>query len=216
MKYIYHHLGLGDHIICNGLLRNIINQKHEYSLFVKPHNFESVKFMYRDLKNLHFILSDDKYCVEFLKDKIDKIIIGFGSHPGISWDEFFYFQHSIDFSERWNSFKIYRDNEREDYLYNKLNSKNEDFILIHAIGSDGIDRIDYSVINNNFKRIYVKNYTNNIFDYLKLIEKAKEVHCIESSFHVLVDSMDLNNNLFFHNKNSRGFQHKIENKWKIV
>ena len=22
MKYIYHHLGLGDHIICNGLVRH--------------------------------------------------------------------------------------------------------------------------------------------------------------------------------------------------
>jgi hypothetical protein len=217
MIYIYHHLGLGDHIICNGLIRNIINHNEEYSLFVKPHNFESVRFMYRDIPNLSFILSDDKFCVDFLKNKEEKIIIGFDSCEGISWDEFFYFQHNIDFSNRWDSFKLVRDLKRESILYEKLNPKDEEFILIHSKGSDNIDRINYNFLDKNIKKIFVEKHTDNIFDYLTLIEKSKEIHCIESSFQVMVDSFELSNDLYFHNNfNSRGFQHKIKNKWKII
>jgi len=217
MNYIYHHLGLGDHIICNGLVRTIISGDENYSLFVKPHNFETVKFMYRDLKNITLILGDDKFCLEFLKDKENKIIIGFGSNSEKSWDEYFYFQHNVDFLNRWDSFNVIRDFDRENLLYDKLNPNNEDYILIHSKGSDNIDRINYSVFNKEIKQIFVEKHTNNIFDYLTLVERAKEIHCIESSFQVMVDSFDLNNNLYFHNnKNSRGFQHKIKNKWIIV
>jgi hypothetical protein len=217
MNYIYHHLGLGDHIICNGLVREIISNNEEYSLFVKPHNFDSIQFMYKDLPNLYFILADDRFCVEFLKNKEKKIIVGFDSHPNIPWDEFFYFQHKIDFSKRWDSFKVTRDLDKELFLYDKLNPKNEEYILIHSKGSDNIDRIDYSVFKEDVKKIYVEKHTNNIFDYLTLIEKAKEIHCIESSFQVMVDSFELNNKLYFHNnKNSRGFQHKIKNKWIVI
>ena len=53
-KYIYHHLGLGDHIICNGLIRNLINYDDKYFMFIKQHNLVSVKFMFRDLKNIDY------------------------------------------------------------------------------------------------------------------------------------------------------------------
>ena len=50
---IYHHLGLGDHIICNGLVREICNNsKNSFLLPAKKQNFQTVEFMFRDLKNL--------------------------------------------------------------------------------------------------------------------------------------------------------------------
>lgn len=221
MKYIYQHLGLGDHIICNGLVRNLINPDEKYYMFVKPHNKISVEFMYRDLTNLSFICGDDSFVSKFINENniknTDLIILGFEGHPNYSWDEVFYIQHNIDFKKRWESFSVDRDFNKEEYLYQVLNPNNEDFALIHKMGSDGCDRINYDIINPNLKKIYVEKHTENIFDYLKLIELSKEIHCIESSFHLLVDSIDLNKNLFFHTvKNSRGFLHKIKNKWNIV
>lgn len=187
-------------------------------MFVKPHNFTSVSFMYRDLLNLKFIVTNnDDECNKFLFKKKDKIIIGFENSHSKSWDEYFYYQHNIDFSHRWDSFKVDRDMERELKLYGNLNPTNEEYVIVHKKGSDGIDRIDYSKIDGNFKKIFVENYTDNIFDYLTLIERAKEIHCIESSFHVLVDSLELNLKLYFHtNKNNRGFNHKIKQNWNIV
>jgi hypothetical protein len=217
MTYIYHHLGLGDHIICNGLVRTITSDGNDYCLFVKEHNLESVKFMYRDLKNLSFIVGDDIFCNNFLVDIDDKIIIGFNTLPDKSWDELFYYQVGVGFSKRWEMFKVVRDFDRELYLYNKLNPNNDEYILIHSKGSDNIDRIDYTLLNNNIKKIYVENHTGNMFDYLTLVENAKEIHCIESSFQVMVDSFTINNDIYFHNnKNTRGFQHKIKNNWLIV
>ena len=52
--YLYHHLGLGDHIICNGLVRNYAN-KFNIKLFTKSHNAGSVKFMYKDVPTIDII-----------------------------------------------------------------------------------------------------------------------------------------------------------------
>ena len=221
MKYIYHHLGLGDHIICNGLVRKLIKQNENFGLFVKPHNRISVEFMFRDLKNLTLINGDDNFVKNYLNiNKInndDLLICGFGVMPKCSWDQVFYAQHNIDFKERWDSFKIERDIDREQSLYDFLNPNDDDYVLIHNVGSDGVDRLNNNIINPNLKKIYVEKHTENIFDYLMLLEKSKEVHCVESSFHVLVDSLNLNTSLFFHTlTNGRGFEHKIKDKWNIV
>lgn len=219
MKYIYHHLGLGDHIICNGLVRNLINKNENYSLFVYPHNRKSVEFMYSDLSNLTFIEGNDSSACDFLDgvEPENRFICGFGSANNVSWDEAFYYPHNIDFSKRWDSFYTPRDKTREEYLYNLLNPKDEDYVLIHSKGSDDFDRINYDVIDNNIKKIFVEKHTDVIFDYSLLVEKAKEVHCVESSFHVWMDSVELNKNLFFHTLHkNRGFSHKIKDKWKIV
>ena len=95
MKYIYHHLGLGDHIICNGLVRSLIKDEEMYVLFVKPHNRSTVEFMYRDLKNLSFIEGDDEFVNNFLKNnkikREDIIVAGFYNHPNAKeFDETFY------------------------------------------------------------------------------------------------------------------------------
>ena len=55
MIYLYHHLGLGDHIICNGLVRLLTKNEKTYGLFCKEHNVKSVSFMFRDIKNLSII-----------------------------------------------------------------------------------------------------------------------------------------------------------------
>ena len=52
MKYIYHHLGLGDHIICNGLVRHIKKFEDVVYVFCKPHNTKNVEYMYRDNPNI--------------------------------------------------------------------------------------------------------------------------------------------------------------------
>ena len=80
MKYIYHHLGLGDHIICNGLVRKFSSDYNNISLFCKPHNKESVEFMYRDLDNINIIsLPSDLDVINYLQNNniSDIITVGF-------------------------------------------------------------------------------------------------------------------------------------------
>jgi hypothetical protein len=63
------------------------------------------------------------------------------------------------------------------------------------------------------------SYTNNIFDYLKLIELSDEIHCIDSSFIHLIDSVKTNGKLFYHkNVKVRNISesHTQIKKWNII
>jgi hypothetical protein len=44
--YIYHHLGLGDHIICNSIVRHYATIFDEVIVFCKNHNRYSVEHLY--------------------------------------------------------------------------------------------------------------------------------------------------------------------------
>jgi len=244
MTYIYHNLGLGDHILCNGLVRIITDTGRNFKLFVKRHNVSSVKFMFRDILNLELIEVDsDQQVVDYLvNNKIsanslkftpnaeqELITGGISNFVGnavqpwdidkdITFDEYFYRQHDLDFKNRWDKFFVKRDLSREQELFMKLNPDSERYVLIHNAGSDGVNRINNNYINSDCKKIYVEKHTEIIFDYLTLISLAEEIHCVESSFLLLVDSFKMKNKkIFFHNNTlSRGFKFKLKNPWQIV
>lgn len=205
MIYIYHHLGLGDHIICNGLVRSLIKTEEQYTMFVKEHNLTSVKFMYRDLENLDFITCDDEFARNFIiQNKLTNknlIIAGFNQHPlSKSFDESFYLQNNLPFSDRWDKFSVQRDKKRENNLFEYFNLKNNEYIFIH----DDISRkyiIDESNFNKNNLKIIrpIKGLTDNIFDYCKIIEGSYESHFIDSSFRLMCDSLQLKTeNIYYH------------------
>lgn len=205
MKYIYHHLGLGDHVICNGLVRSLIKNNVEYKMFVKSHNYETVKFMYRDLKNLDFILGDDEFVTNFLNSnsikKEDIIIAGFYRHPqSIEFDDSFYLQNNIPFEKRWSDFKCERDFECEIKLFNKYNVKENEYIFIHDDHSRGIYVNENFILNKSLPIVRpIKGYTQNSFDYCYLMEKSFESHFIDSSFRLIFDSLQLREtNIFYH------------------
>ena len=49
--FIHHHLGLGDHIICNGLVREFA-KSYNINLFCKSKNMYNVSVMFADVKNI--------------------------------------------------------------------------------------------------------------------------------------------------------------------
>ena len=164
--------------------------------------------MFNDLDNIELITvdNDDEVYKNISPKKI--LRVGFENLPKIinkyncGWDESFYIQCDIDFKERWSSFEINRNLESEDILFNMLNPNNEEYCLVHSSGSDNVDRINYNAIGVDLKIIKItKNYTNNIFDYLKLIERSSQIHCIDSSFLHLVDSVKTNGLLCYHKQN---------------
>lgn len=221
---IFHFLGLGDHIICNGLVRNIVKPENKYRLVVKERNLDSVKFMYRDLDNLEYYIldehSDPRYFIETYKRP--KIFIDFSIHHnllmnGMPFDKAFYHQLNIDFDKRWDDFYILRDIDSEKNLTAKLNSNNEPYCLIHSTTSDGVDRINYDYIDKNLKQIKII-HSETIFDYIDLIENANEIHCVDSSFLHLVESVSVNTEkLFYHKKLKQKYgnfiHHVSKKKW---
>ena len=211
MKYIYHHLGLGDHIICNGLVRSLINYNEQYLMFVKSHNYETVKFMYRDLNNLKFIIGDDNYAVNFIKDnKIpneDIIVAGFFNHPQSKYfDESFYLQNNVPFINRWVNFKVDRDNKSEMKLFKEFRVKENEYVFVHDDPTRGLEINEELIVNKNLPLIRpINGLTTNVFDYCYLMQNSIESHFIDSSFRLIFDSLRLRNTeIYFHLKLKNG------------
>ena len=215
MLYIYHHLGLGDHIVCNGILREYSNIFSEIGLFCKDQYYESINFMYRDLKNLTVIpvKDSDNGVFRYLnKNNInwnDVIKIGaygncWGQDKTITFDKNFYLQSSISFEKRWDSFYFERDIEREDNFFNFLNISFP-YILIHEDRERGFILDRKYLKSNNI--IEINNLlTNNIFDYTKIFQKASEIHVIESCFLFLADSIELETKQIYAHRYARKYE----------
>ena len=197
--YIHHHLGLGDHIVCNGIVRAVAKLHGEAGgyviLAVKEENIPSVIQLYRDLTHLvkfHQVTRDED-CYEAYK-KFFFLRIGFENmnlgrllnrheaQKGLTWERMIYNQLSIDYKQRYEGFHIERDYEREKILEDKLDLP-EEFALCCTSSSEGNFAPD---IRSQFKKIFLEKKTDSIFDWIGVIEKAKEIHCIDSAmFHLI-------------------------------
>lgn len=230
MKYIYNHLGLGDHVICNGLYRELCNHQENYTLFVKHHNVTTVSFMLKDLKNILIRpVNDDDEVINFLStEQIDKeslIVIGFCPMPlpgAKDFDDSFYVQHNIPFDKRWSSFRCDRDINAEKMIFNKFNVKEGEYVFIHDDKLRGYEIDESHIINKELPIVRpIVGLTDNSFDYCYLMQNSKESHFIDSSFRLIFDSLQLRNeNIFFHlnlkNNVNRGYTPHSKLNFKII
>ena len=204
MKYIYHHLGLGDHIINNGMVRHFYNKYGAIKLFAKLHNVKNVQYMYRDLENLQVVgfKSDKKINSYIKKTRVDCIKIGFSDMykliPELAFDKAFYKLAGLNFSVRFDEFYFQRDYSKEKKVFDALNPTGEKYVFVHDDPTRGysinLDKVktDYKIIMND------KQF--NVFDYLTLIENAEEFHFMQSSFKELICSYKLDKpTLYQHN-----------------
>ena len=205
--YIYTHLGLGDIIICNGLIRHVskLNPLRQIFLICPQKFITSVSFMVKDISNLKLLIMDDGEAHELLDDMPDndKIYVGhhnLSSTPSNSFDESFYNQLGIPFKMRWTNFKVERDIERECSLREQLRLTPNEYIFIHDDPSRNFIINPEFIESKTLPRISPSTqYTNNIFDYISILEGAKEIHCIDSCFRLLADSVLPNrDHLYFH------------------
>jgi len=220
---IYHHLGLGDHIICNGLVRHFA-ETDDITLICKNKNYNNVKFMYRDNPKItiHKVENDTEakeFCDSQHLIKVLRIGFAVGSekHPYCLWDENFYKNANINFEYSWSKFFVNPNLDRCEQVFKELNPNKESYIFVHNIDSTKIDRIDYSVISKSKKKI-LSDTNIDFFDYYSIIQRASEIHCIDSSFKHLVDRVPTTGKLFYHKlANPKEYDsHNSEKEWVVV
>ena len=196
--YVYTHLGLGDHIICNGIVRYVAEQCKSVYVFCKKHTFNNVEYMYRDNCNIHVVpVGEDAEVVKFINkfNLHDKTIrIGFEYltiYPSERFDFSFYKALNLPFEYRFEKFFFTRDIKKEQKIAAELNPTQEDYIFIHG-------DLDRSKIRNDLK-IIENPEQYKIFDLLTLLENAKEIHLMESSLKCLINSFKmLKPKLYYH------------------
>lgn len=202
MKIIHHHLGLGDHIICNGLV-NKFSMEDQIILPCKEHNRHSVKYLYSENTNVTVcpILGDEFEEVSKLSDKFHAEIIRTGWTGGLFWDKSFYTSLGLDFNLRWSMSKIpLKESDKVLEIIRDIVDGRK-IILVNDKSSDNIFDLNISRHNDkDFCVIKTSEITNNIFHWVGVIKCAAEIHTIDSAFLHLCESANYNkgNRMIYH------------------
>jgi hypothetical protein len=211
------HQGLGDHIICNGLIRSLLEKHDSIVLFVKENIFLSVQRMYDNESRIFCFpmlksAGEEDYFSFFTKNK-NTMKIGFSKywelvHKSLEiteefleqkFDYNFYKLADINFENRWKKFSFQRSYEDENRVFKKLNPDNEPYIFVH----DDIARgFALNPSNPNNYKIIKNDPSELIFSMISILENAEEIHCMESSFNALIECLPTikDNKLFYHSK----------------
>jgi len=218
MITILGHLGLGDQIVLNGLVRHFAETEDYVIIFAKRSHVPSVSFMYRDISEKVRIIGLDgsPTTTDMIQHASGKILpLGVHSMDPITfskliagkycsytnWPSMLYIQAGLHPNTMYKKFKVVRDKSRE------LLSPTKPYIFIHDDAQRGrnikvetdkeIYRPTVSKVNSDGSYEFDDF---NIFDYLTIIENASERHMMNSSYNWLVEIMEIGDktNNFFH------------------
>ncbi len=209
--YILGHLGLGDHIICNGLVRIYAQDHNSIKIPCYEHNYETVRFMFKDLPGIEAIPIKDQADAILMCHKKQCLKLGWyagGSFNPTTFDQEFYLQASVPFQERWKSFKV-------DYQLIKEPIKG--VIFLHEDQERGFS-INRSHLNSSNLYMPTKSGKPKFFDHMWQIMHASEIHCINSSFLCLIDSLpdDKHQRLCFHHYARPTDYPTLKREWEII
>jgi hypothetical protein len=214
--YIHHHLGLGDHFVCNAIVRKLYKtNKFLIILAVKPNNIETVKSLYKDI-NISFDIINNDIEAESKYKLFNFLRIGFENCNLKNWESSFYEEIGLDYSERYSECYTPRSIENENNLYDSLNI-NEEYAFCNNECSEGL--IDIK-IKTNLNKVFLKKTTKSLLDWVKVIENASEIHTIDSSVFQLIKNLKLKNKKFFYDIRNMGFSRTDftfeDDKWSLI
>ena len=246
--YILHHLGLGDHILCNSIFRYYAKKYSMCILPVKERNRQSLSDMLADVENIQILSLGDEHTDNIMIEKsfhykmLGYEIIGMGlfgegflEDPNLRYDKNFYLQAGLDFEKRWSDFYYPRNEESEYNLFKQIcgdDVKEGEYIFLHEDASRGF-RINRGMLPRGMKIITpgIKkqhalgdNENGKFFNYGYILENAAMIHCIESSFAALIDSIQLPQSIKKHAhryarpeaSNDYRFQFTYKTNWNII
>lgn len=216
--FLMTHIGLGDAIIQNGLIRELALQNDKIYLPCYWHNVPSITCMLSDLPNITLcqIINDkDIYGLERLfQNKETHEVLRLGMYSGEAhvapetFDQTFYRQAGIHFTKRWDAFKL-----NECY---QCPIPSGEYSLICDSPSRGFN-IDRSKASFPIVELDFSN-ERTIFAYCDLMRNATELHCINSAPAILADSIPIKGKGFFH-RYARPYtsydNFKLRKNWKV-
>jgi hypothetical protein len=207
-------MGMGDHIVHNGMIRKIVEEYPNYQIYVgaKNHNYNNVKYMFRDNSQIVVINTyDDEGLGNLIQtghfDKIISSHFGDGNpyHYETYFDDAFYKLVGMNPKIKNEYFYIERDTEMENKVFDELiTSKGiDDYLFLHE-KHEQLIRINRNKLESNLP-IITPETKYGIFELLKVIERAKSVHIVCSSFASLMMCKKYNKNVIVHTYCDRDF-----------
>lgn len=201
--YVVHHLGLGDHIICAAIFRSFHATGNRYVLPVKRRNARSLAALLSDLDSFRLQVLPDR-----LADGLMQIQAGLHLARGLpvlrlgwtgadflsplssrSFDEEFYRQAGLSFDLRWVRALPESTQRNKKGLLERFGLTARQYAFVHddptrsfGIRPESLPR-ELQIFRPR------KEFGLSILDYAEIIDSAGEIHCIDSSFLSLVESL---------------------------
>jgi hypothetical protein len=242
---LHMHMGLGDHLVCNGLVRKISenNKNKKIYLVVRESILKNLELLYGEQENIiptiipFYPKPEEIYNLNDINspwirsckiyadmNDLELLTVGyynyFHSDP---WDYNFYFSQKIDYKIKYEYFNIpqnvMEDAHKKYNQYIKPIVSDKEFVFIHDDPSRKYQ------INYDTDKLILKNTDNifknfNIFDMIPILENANELRMIGSSLLCICDLL----NIFNSNKKKCYYYASIRgvctwkdiNKWNIL
>lgn len=146
---------------------------HMYVDYSKWNDYDNIK--------IGCFKEDYKKWESYLYENMDK---------NISFSHSFYLYENLSLDIRNSFFSVYRNEQKESEKFEVL--ENEEYIVIH----DDPERsllIDRDKLPKNFHIYQLNGSSQTMVDQIKILENAKELHFIDSSYSVLIYFLSLTN-----------------------
>ncbi len=221
--YLCIHYGLGDYVMCYGLVKELSKRYNKIFLFGIPHisnlHLENIKRLYSSIKNVEVIIDSPKLYKNVLYIGYDKFFNDIKKDPTIQCAKYFYDQAGVPLNLMWDNFYFKRDLNREKEIYHSILKDGEEYVFLHDDPSRNYV-IDREYVNLGIKMICLNDLPNvSILDTLYLIEKAKEVHIENTGLVSFIDQMNIkHDNLNYHSytRPSISEQPILKLNWNII
>jgi len=222
---VHHHLGLGDSIICNGLVNFLSNKYQKIHLPVKESNFEMLSYFYSENKKVYlFKVKNDTREDDIEKysqfNNLDILRIGFNRIGKKPFNKAFYKQLKLPYRYSYKYFSLPKNKLHEEDLKEHLISfykvNPNKYTLVHNEYQWPGGRYELKGVNKE-NVIYINKETDkykNLFYYRKLIEDASDIHCINGSFLHLVERVSTKAKLYYHNLRKNNVH--LKNYWNFI
>ncbi len=221
---VHHHLGLGDNIICNGIVNYLSKEKkiHCY-LPVKNHYLDMLSFLYLGNKNVSLFAVNNESREQDIesyasKNNLEILRVGFEKIKKNNFNTYFYKQLGLPYEYTYKHFNLPEDIKKSEklkiHLFDYFEIKSKDYILVHDESSYENYKLN---IESKEDIIYINKESDlfsNIFLYKDLIRNASEIHCINGSFLHLVERVETNAKLYYHHKRKNNMY--LSEKWKWI
>ncbi len=216
-KY-YHNLGFEIHMPIFKDFRKSFEKTAPYVHFYDIDSLITVDdYYYTPLKLLR-----DLKC-----DLIFNLMSHMSTHPELvqapalskflKFDEYKYALTKVPFHEKWN-LSISRDSIREQALFEQcLAHKKGKYIVIQTDGSNiNLPLSIFSQLIGDRNYIQLTNITDNIFDWLKILECADELILIDSSIANIVEQLNFKNTKKLILRSNVSFTPVFKNGWEFI
>jgi hypothetical protein len=205
---IQHHMGLGDHICLNGLVRYVLSdlEFENVILFCKHPYEDMVKQMYSDEPRINVVSvgkvnshhEETAFVLKYINERDRPCVylrLGFELYEQVkpnfsdySCDKCFYMMANVPYEVRWSHFNFNRIESEQERVYKRFNPADVPYIFVHDDPARGYEiKLNKKEIGN--KLIIRNNTSESIMDYAGILEQAEEIHCIESSFRCFLEGL---------------------------